>query len=98
MKLKAQKLSSFFQKAQGVIGRQKITPVYFETRFGIHTFGVRQEIDVVILNDSKEVVTFKSVKPNRFYFWNPIYKKVLELPMGSIKKLKIIKKTKITIE
>lgn len=58
----------------------------FKTRFGIHTFFLRGAIDVLILDGNLKVVCAKQVKPNNFYFWNPKYFYVLELPKNSITK------------
>lgn len=61
-----------------------------KTRFGIHTFGMSYSIDVLILSGEKKVVRMKrSLKPNRFFFWNPFYNIVIELPAGTIDKYKI---------
>ncbi len=62
-----------------------ITPIYFETRFGIHTFFLKVPIDVVILKEDGCVYKIrKNLKPWRFYLWNPKYFRVLELPSDSI--------------
>jgi uncharacterized membrane protein (UPF0127 family) len=55
-------------------------PTYFETRWGVHTFFVRKRIAVYILDEHNIVKIRKAVKPWRLFFWNPKYKKVLELP------------------
>lgn len=63
-----------------------IYPVYFETRFGIHTFGMTKPIDVFILNYKNEVVKIgRNIKPGRIFIWNPKYYKVLETPVNFIK-------------
>lgn len=78
------------KKIKGLIGLKKIEPLYFQTRFGIHTFGVKFPIDVVILNDNETVVAIKQYfKPNRIFLWNPKYKNVLELPTKTVDKEKI---------
>lgn len=62
----------------------------FETRYGIHTFFLKQDIDIVILNDKKQVVKLKhNLKPWRMLFWNPSYYRVLELEAGSILKFRV---------
>ena len=61
-----------------------------ETRFGIHTFGLKYPIDVLILDNGNKVVFLKkNLMPWRIFLWNPIYDKVLELPQGTIDKKKI---------
>lgn len=87
MKLYVTKAYSFKEKTLGFIGKKTITPLYFETRWGIHTFGVKHTIDVIILDEHNVVkVLKKNLKPNRIFLWNPTYKKVIELPSGMIKK------------
>jgi len=75
---------------QGLIGKTKPQALMIKTRFGIHTFGLKFPIDILILNDKNKVILIKkNLKPNRIFLWNPIYKKVLELPPGTIEKKKI---------
>jgi uncharacterized membrane protein (UPF0127 family) len=69
---------------RGNMFRKKILPLYFETRWGIHTFFVREPIDVLILDEENRVqVIKKDLKPWRLFFWNPRYGKVVELPMSN---------------
>lgn len=97
-KLKVKKLKILKERAVGLIGKKEIIPVIFETRFGIHTFGMRVVIDVLILDKDKKVVALKeSLKPNRIFLWNPHYKIVLELPKGTIKNHNIKKASKIIL-
>lgn len=86
MVLKAKLLHSFWEKSVGLIGAKKISPVYFTTRWGIHTFGMPSPIDVVILDDTNQVVAIKKLSPNKIFFWNLKYSRVLELPAGEIEK------------
>lgn len=72
------------EKAQGLIGKQPNEPIYFKTRLGIHTFGVRFPIDVVICDlDFVVKRIFENVAPGRMIFWNPVWNNVFELPAGS---------------
>ena len=58
-----------------------------KTHFGIHTFGLKFPIDILILNNNNKVVSIKeNLKPNKIFLWNPIYEKVVELPRGTIEK------------
>lgn len=57
----------------------------FKTRFGIHTFFLKEKIDVIILNGSNEVVKTKTVNTNSIFLYNPKYTTVIELPEGTIK-------------
>lgn len=88
--LKAKKLTSFSDKSIGLLGTSKPHPVYFQTRFGIHTFGMKYPIDVVILDINDVVVKIKEyLKPNKLFLWNPKFDQVIELPNGEIEKNKI---------
>ncbi len=78
---------NYFEEAMGLIGKGKAEPMLFKTRWGIHTFGVRFPIDVVVFDKSGVVMKIKTgLKSNRFFFWNPKFMNILELPEGEIKK------------
>ena len=97
--VKASELKSFDQKSKGLIGAEKARAVFFKTHFGIHTFGVKFPIDIVILDKGNRVVQIKKgLKPNRIFFWNPKFEKVLELPVGEIEKKGIKKGEIINLE
>lgn len=73
------------QKMVGLIGRKAPQSLLIKTRFGIHTFGVRFPIDVLVLDKHGGVVRRKqSLLPNRVFFWNPQFDTVVELPQGTI--------------
>lgn len=59
------------------------------TRFGIHTFFVKNPLDIIILDNRNRVKIIKNLKPNRIFVWNPKFSKVLELPNGSVDNLKL---------
>jgi Uncharacterized ACR, COG1430 len=81
---------------RGLLDNRIQPPVFFITRFGIHTFFMKYPIDIVILDLEDSVVyIFEDVKPFKFVFWNPKYKKVLELKSGYCKKFNIGIGTKI---
>ena len=91
-------LSSLKEKSIGLIGKTKIEPVLFKTHFGIHTFGMKQAIDVLILDEENRVVKLKeNLKPNRLWFWNLKYEKVVELPGGTIEEQKIRRGSQIKV-
>ena len=48
--VKAKKATSWMEKARGLMFKDEINPIYFETRWGVHTFFVRDPILVVILD------------------------------------------------
>jgi len=79
-----------FKKVTGLLGKKQPENLYFRTRFGIHTFGMKFPIDVVILDKKNAIVDLKcGLCPNRIFLWNPRYDKVLELPNGFIVSSKI---------
>ena len=97
--IKVRKLSSIFEKMTGLTDAEKVHSVYFTTRFGIHTFLMKFPIDVLILDKENIVVRLSNnLKPNRFFFWPPMYDKVVELPPGDIRRLKIKAGDKIKLE
>ncbi len=101
MELKVKKLSNFLESCKGLIGEENPYPVFFKTRFGIHTFFMKFPIDVLVLNRKNKVVAMKeNLIPFRIYLWNPKFDKVLELPEGTIATYKIRKGvvTKLEIE
>ena len=96
--IQARYAKTWWQKTIGLIGLETIMPLFLQTRFGIHTLGMKQPIDVIIL-EKGEVVTIKeNLQPNRIFFWNPWYTDVLELSTGTIQKLHIKIGTKISLE
>jgi uncharacterized membrane protein (UPF0127 family) len=75
------------EKTIGLIGK-KPYPMLFKTRFGIHTFGMKETIDVIVLNQQHRIVKVKkNLHPNRVFLWNPFYDTILELPQGSIQEM-----------
>ncbi len=97
--LRVKEAKSWRDKTIGLIGKDKPFPLFLTTRFGIHTFGLKFPIDILILDKSDRVVKIRSgLKHNSLFFWNPMYKKVLELPEGTINKLRINKQEKIQIQ
>lgn len=90
--------SNLGEKIQGLIGKEKPYRLMLKTRFGIHTFGVKFPIDILILDkENKVAVMKKNLKPNRIFLWNPKYDKVIELPSGDISKRAIKIKDKIDL-
>ena len=74
------------QKVFGLTIAHNPYPICFNTHLGIHTFGMKYAIDVLILNKESIVVKVKqNLEPNRVLLWNPIYSTVIELPTGTIK-------------
>lgn len=97
--LKVRLLKGFLDKSIGLLGSAKSYPVYFTTRFGIHTYSMKFPIDVIVLDNNNRVKRISTnLKPNRFFFWFPIYNRVVELPADTVKKLKINNGDKIKLE
>lgn len=71
----------------------------FKTRFGIHTFFLKDPIDILILNQEFKIVKIKKdLKPNKFFFWNPKFNLILELKTRTIEKLKLKKDQLVVIK
>lgn len=78
-------LKSFKSKSLGLLDKTNGKNIFLKTRFGIHTFFMRESIDVLILNGNMEVVkVHENLKPNRIFLWNPIFDNVVELENGLI--------------
>ena len=99
VKLKVKGLKSFIDKSVGLIRAKEIIPVYFKTRFGIHTFGLNFPIDVLILDKHNKIVKIReNIFPNQVFFWPLIYNKVIELPTGEIKRFNLKIDSQIVLE
>jgi len=79
--------SSYYDNLFGLL-QQDNQAMIFNTRFGIHTFGIKEKIDVFVLDKDSKVVKMKTVSPNNLFFWNPKYNMVIELPKGTLSKSK----------
>jgi len=96
IRLAAKEALGIKERIIGLIGSKKPTALLLKTHFGIHTFGLKFPIDVLILNNKNIVVSLrKGLRPNRIFLWNPKYEKVLELPNGTIKKNEIKIKSEV---
>ncbi len=72
---------SFSDNLFGLLKEKPGTYMLFNTRFGIHTFFMKNPISIAVLDKNYKVVKVKcNLKPNRIFIWNPKYSKVLELP------------------
>ncbi|GEM_PF-492260 len=76
---------SFSDKLLGMHKKSNLGGLIFKTRFGIHTFFMKDPMDIVVLDNNFKVVKIGIVKPNRLFFWHLKYRLVLELPQGAIK-------------
>lgn len=81
---------SFTDRSLGLLRKSNPKNLLFKTRFGIHTFFLKEPIDVIILNEDKRIVGIKkSLKPNRLFFWNPLYSTIIELEHKTINKFSL---------
>lgn len=99
--MKVTLLNTTLDKSLGLLRFQKATPVLLFTRFGIHTFGMKYPIDVIVLSKDNTVVRLKKqLHPNTIFLWPLHFNKVLELPAGYINKkhITIGKTLKLLIE
>jgi uncharacterized membrane protein (UPF0127 family) len=81
------KLSGFSESARGLLNSSNPRSLMLSTRFGIHTFFMKEAIDVLVLDENLTVRKIRSsLKPFRFFFWNPAFSNVIELPEGAIEK------------
>jgi uncharacterized membrane protein (UPF0127 family) len=80
---------NFLDKTFGLLISSNPRSMLFKTRFGIHTFFMKESIDLIVLDKKNRVVGFKiNVRPNRIFLWNPQFDTILELPSGTVKKSK----------
>jgi uncharacterized membrane protein (UPF0127 family) len=83
----AQEAKSFKDRTFGLLDPSKPRTLILNTRFGIHTLGMKHAIDVLILDDNGRVVKLKrDMKPGAIFTWKPQYSRVIELPPGTISK------------
>jgi uncharacterized protein len=87
VELHVTQLTSFVSKSVGLLNAGKAHPILFRTRFGIHTFGMKYPIDVLILDKQNRIVKLvEKLLPNKIFVWSPRFDIVIELPAGEIKK------------
>lgn len=97
MQVKVKNLKGI-NKIKGLIGFNKPFCMMLKTRFGIHTFGLKFPIDILILSKENRVIKVREkLYPNKLFFWNPLYDTVLELPPGTIKNKRIKIDSQISI-
>lgn len=90
MTIQVRKAHNFIEKTRGLIGQKMVVPTLFSTRLGIHTFGMKIALDIIVLDRSQIIVKVKeNLPPTRFFFWNPKYDLIIELPAGFIRKNKL---------
>lgn len=81
--------SSFIDRSLGLLRSSNPRSLLFRTRFGVHTFGLTEQVDIVVLDNNMRVAKLlKGLKPNRLFFWNPLFDTVIETTEGTIKRSK----------
>lgn len=80
-------LKGIRSKSKGLINSKTPETVVFYTRFGIHTFGMRFPIDVIVTDKKFRVIAIKeSLKANRIFLWKTQGSLVIELEKEVIRK------------
>ena len=75
--------TSFWDRLLGLLNPNNPRTLIFRTRFGLHTFGLADPIDILVLDNHQRVAKVGiEVMPNRFFFYNPFHSVVIELPAG----------------
>lgn len=86
----AKAATSFLDNLLGLLNPKNPRTLVFDTRFGIHTLGLKKPIDVLVLNNNFQVIKIKeSLRPNRFFFWNPKHRVVIEFPLKTISNISL---------
>lgn len=76
---------SFMDRMFGLLIKSNPRSLLFKTRFGIHTFFLKEPIDVIILGNNFKVVKIRpNLKPNRLFCWNPSFSMVIELKAKTV--------------
>jgi len=79
---------SIKDKSLGLLNPKNPRSLLIYTRFGIHTFFLKETIDVVIADKNLCVKSLKTLHPNSIFLYSPKYSAVIEIPSGTIKKSK----------
>lgn len=89
---------SLMDQTLGLLKYKTPTAMLIKTRFGIHTFFMKNPIDVIVLDKQNRVVKIKeNLKPNQLFFWNPKYETIVELPVSVIEESQTQIGNKVTI-
>lgn len=91
--IKITEVKTFCERLKGLIGKSNIDfGMLFKDCNGIHTFFMKEEIDVIGLNEKNEIIFIElNVKPNKIIKIHRNIKKtsILELPKNTCFGLKI---------
>lgn len=81
-------VTSLPDKIFGLLKKSNTPSLLFKTRFGMHTFFLKNSVDILVLDNRHIIKKVSTIKPNRLFFYNPRYPYILETPAGTIKKSK----------
>lgn len=71
----------YVSKSIGLLDRRIKKPIFFMTRFGIHTFLLKHDIQVLILDEKCVVIKNVVIEPNKLFFWNPCHHRIVEIAL-----------------
>lgn len=77
-KITVKKTQSILEKTKGLMFSKHKYPILLQTRFGIHTFFVTEEIVILVIDSENKVIKRKTLPPWRVFFWNPKYNRIIE--------------------
>ena len=82
--------SNFWKRFKGLMGKNNIkTGMFFPKTNSIHTFFMKEKIDIIMINkDNVVVFVEKNFKKNRIIIKKEAYH-TIELPANSIKNIKV---------
>ena len=88
--------NTFIKRLFGLMGKRNIkTGLFFPKTHSIHTFFMREKIDIIMINNDNEIIYYqKNVPKNRIIIKRKAYH-TIELPSNSLKN--IIISDKLTI-
>ena len=82
--------NNFFQKLLGLMGKKNISyGIYFPNINSIHTFFMKESIDILVLDKNNYILEIKKLSKNKIFISK--YKKtsIIELPYNTSDNLKI---------
>ncbi len=76
---------TFTEKSEGLLKSGADAALFFKTRWGIHTFGMKFPLDCLVMDDGMKVVALRAnLAPGHLFFWSPRHQNVLEFPAGAL--------------
>ena len=81
--------NSFQKRLLGLMGKKKIVPMFFPKTRSIHTFFMKKEIDVIMLDKEYNIVYYgKHIPRNKIIIKKEAYH-TIELPINFIQDINI---------